>query len=89
MTGAAMVAGIAGHVMGDEDAVSGFDVGHEFSGLDNDPGRFVAQHQRRTLDAVPLQKVGPAETAGHDLDHDIAVAGFGLGTLFHPDIAVL
>ena len=88
MSGAAIVASIAGDMVGDEDAISGFNRGHESSGLDDNAGWLVAQHERRFFYAVPFQKIGTAEAAGHDFEHNVPVAGLRFRTFFHPYITV-
>ncbi len=74
--------------MSDENAVSGLDACDEFPRFHDNSSGFVAEHKRSAFNPVPFKKIASAEAAGYDLDEDIPVAYFWLGTFLNPDVAV-
>ena len=87
VAGQAVAAGVAGHVVRDEDAVAGLEALDAVPDLvrssrrSHGPGR-----SGRLLEPIPLQHVAAADAAGHDLDQDLARPDRSARHLLEPDV---
>src|SRR3989339_981490 len=82
----AILAFFAGNMMADKNPVPYF-IFFRFR-LNNIPGNFMPENPRSLLDAVPLHNIGPANTAGDNLDQDLALAYHRPWHLFNADIII-
>jgi hypothetical protein len=84
-----VAAGIAGDVMGDENAVAGPVTLHTGTLLDDDPADLVAENDGGLLDPVPLHDVAAADAAGHHPDEQLPRCDPGNGPFFDADVTVV
>jgi hypothetical protein len=78
MTGQAVTALSAGHVVGSKDPVAGLEISDPLAYFDNLAGDFVTQNQRGFLDAVPFHQIATANPARPDAHQQFS--GRDLGT---------
>ena len=84
-----VMAGIAGDVMGDENAVAGPVALNTGALFDDDPADLMAEDDGGLLDPVPLHDVAAADAAGHHLDEQLPRCDPGNGPFFDPDVMVV
>jgi hypothetical protein len=88
MAGKAIVAGVAGDVMGDRDSVPNPELRDVLSFLDDFSGDFVTENPGGLLDPIPLQDIAPADSAGHDSDQEFVGSDPGNGPFLDPDVVI-
>ncbi len=84
----AVVAGVAGHVVGHEHPVAGLELLNPLAGMDHVAGDLVTEHTGGLLEPVPLQAIGAAHARGHDLYKELARADLRDRRLLHANVPV-
>ena len=84
-----VMAGVAGHMVGDEDPVPLFEAADVATCLGNIAGYFVSQYERCLFDPIPLHDVAAANATGEHLDKQLVGTDFRFWHLLQSEVAVV
>jgi hypothetical protein len=88
ISGETIPACVARNVVRHKNPVADLAVSNAFADFGYDASHFVAENNRRLLDAIPFENVRAANATGHDFDKKLAGADLRFRPFFKPDVAV-